>query len=59
MVVSFLKHLIHFVIDTKTVDTIFYTWMASGIFDLAKFAFFILRKVSFRLIITVFLILEN
>jgi hypothetical protein len=41
------KHLIHFVIDTKTVDTCFYTWMLSGIFDLAKFAFFILRKYSF------------
>jgi hypothetical protein len=46
MVVYLLKHLIHFVIDTKTVDTCFYTWM-SGIFDLAKFAFFILRKYHF------------
>jgi hypothetical protein len=37
MVVYLLKHLIHFVIDTKTVDTCLYTWMVSGIFDLAKF----------------------
>jgi hypothetical protein len=37
MVVYLLKHLIHFVIDTKTVDTCFYTWRVSGIFDLAKF----------------------
>jgi hypothetical protein len=43
-VAYFLKHLVHFVIDTKPVDTSFYTWMVSGIFDLAKFAFFILRK---------------
>jgi hypothetical protein len=27
VVVYLLKHLIHFVIDTKTVDTCFYTWM--------------------------------
>jgi hypothetical protein len=47
MVVYLPKHLIHFVIDTKTVDTCFYTWMVSGIFDLAKFAFFILRKYHF------------
>jgi hypothetical protein len=38
MVVCFLMHLIHFVIDTKTVDTCFYTWMVTGIFDLAKIA---------------------
>jgi hypothetical protein len=47
MVVYFLKHLINFVIDTKTVDTCFYTWMVTGIFDLVKFAFFILRKYHF------------
>jgi hypothetical protein len=47
MVVYLLKHLIHFVIDTKTVVTCFYTWKVSGIFDLAKFAFFILRKYHF------------
>jgi hypothetical protein len=47
MVVYFSNHLIHFVIDTKTVYTCFYTWMVSGIFDLAKFAFFILRKYHF------------
>jgi hypothetical protein len=43
----FLEDLIPFVIDTKTVDTCLYTWMVSGIFDLAKFAFFILRKYRF------------
>jgi hypothetical protein len=47
MVVYFLKHLIHFVIDAKTFDTCFYTWMVSGIFDLAKFESFILRKYLF------------
>jgi hypothetical protein len=47
MLIYFLKHLLHFVIDTKTVDTCLYTWMVSGIFDLAKFAFFILRKYHF------------
>jgi hypothetical protein len=47
MVVYLLKHLIHFVIDTKTVDTCFYTWMVSEIFGLAKFAIFILRKYHF------------
>jgi hypothetical protein len=31
----------------KTVATCFYTWMVSGIFDLAKFAFFMLRKHHF------------
>jgi hypothetical protein len=47
MVVYLLKHLIRFVIGTKTVDTCFYTWMVSGIFDLAKLAFFILCKYHF------------
>jgi hypothetical protein len=47
MVIYLLKHLIHFVIDAKTVDTCFNTWMESGIFDLAKFAFFIRRKYHF------------
>jgi hypothetical protein len=46
-VVSFLKHLIHFVTDTKTVDTCFYSSMVSGIFDLAKIAFFIRGKLHF------------
>jgi hypothetical protein len=47
MVVYLLKHLIHFCYRHKTVDTCFYTWMVSGIFDLAKFAFFIRRKYHF------------
>jgi hypothetical protein len=54
MVVYFPKHLIHFVIDTKTVDTCFYTWMVPGIFDLAKFAFFILRKHHFVSLFIIF-----
>jgi hypothetical protein len=58
MVVYFLKHLIHFVIDTKTVDTCLYTWMVSGIFDLAEFAFFILRKYHFVSLLY-YLILEK
>jgi hypothetical protein len=33
-----------YVIDAKPVDTCFYTRTTSGIFNLAKFAFFILRK---------------
>jgi hypothetical protein len=41
MVIYFHMHLIHFVIDTKTVDTCFYTWMVTGIFDLAKIAIFV------------------
>jgi hypothetical protein len=44
IVVDFLKHLIHFFIDTKPVDTCFYAHTTSGIFYLAKFALFILRK---------------
>jgi hypothetical protein len=59
MVVYLLKHLIHFVIDKKAADTCFYTWMVSGIFDLARFAFFILRKYHFVSLLHYFLILEN
>jgi hypothetical protein len=46
MVVYFLKHLIHFVfvIDATPVNTCFYTRTTYGIFNLAKIAFFILRK---------------
>jgi hypothetical protein len=55
IVVYFLKHFIHFVVDTKTVDTCFYTWMVSGIFDLAKFAFFNLRKHHFVSLLHYFL----
>jgi hypothetical protein len=47
MVVYLRKALIHFVFDAKTVDTCFYTWIVTGIFDFAKFAFFILRKYLF------------
>jgi hypothetical protein len=46
MVVYIREHFVHFVIDTKPVDTCFYTWTVSGTFDLAKVAFFILRKCS-------------
>jgi hypothetical protein len=59
MVVYLLKYLIDFCYRHKTVDTCFYTWMVSGIFDLAKFAFFILRKYHFFSILHSFLILEN
>jgi hypothetical protein len=49
MVVYLLMHLIHFVFGTKTVDTCLYTWMVSGIFDLAKFAFsFFASIISFH-----------
>jgi hypothetical protein len=40
----------------KTLDTCFYTWMLSGIFDLANF---ISSQVSFLFILTSFIILEN
>jgi hypothetical protein len=47
-VIYFLKHLIHIVvIDTKRVDTRFYMGKISRIFDLAKFAFYVLRKYNF------------
>jgi hypothetical protein len=44
MVVYFLKHVIHFVVEAKPVDTCFYARTTSGILNLAKFAFFVLRK---------------
>jgi hypothetical protein len=45
MMVYFLEHLIHFVLDAKPVDTCFHARTTSGIFNLGKLAFYILRKI--------------
>jgi hypothetical protein len=51
MVVYFFKHLIQVFVDTKPVDKCFYTGTTSGIFNLAKFAFFIRRKYHLILLL--------